>query len=556
MKYLMQLCSTILPKLSARGAIMAQVISFFLLMLPVVVHSIWAEWLYAQTMQRIQLVNTAKLLAARQTALVRGAESLLLALSSSPAIRHGNSKKIFSFLIHFNLIQQDYAGVALFRTDGSSLFSILDGKPRVLSRDTALHRAYFQQGLSSSGFAIGDSLEIEDGRLVLPMTFPVTTEDDGPVSYLLMLPLSLDQQHHVLDAILSQNRSQVAFFDGVQKTLFLYPEQKKRSFSPEFIRQTLLPHAFQYTDGCTSDQVFEFVSDDGKSLIGSMTSLYQGEGGRPYMSILVFDEHISWNVFLRQQHVLQLAALLGVTFFLLIVASCVGKKCFADGLSKMADVALRTEEGQTDMRCGQLRGCKEIIIAGRAFDKMLDSLQANVQKLKVLSTHDALTGLWNRRQFDEVAVQEINTTLRYGHPLSLAMADIDYFKRINDTHGHKCGDAVLQELARLFRENIRSADIVARFGGEEFVFLFPHTVEEDAATALDTLRRLCAGNRVAYQGQTVRYTVSFGVASLPQDAEGASADVLEDLIRKADAALYASKVQGRNRVTRSSSLES
>ena len=554
MKWVRMWSDSSLWRLSAQGAIMAQVLCFCLLMLPVVGYSMWSEWHNEQTMQRSQLLHTVKSLAARQTALVRGTESLLLALSLAPLVRHGDPDKVFPFLVRFDQVQQDYTGIALFRLDGSSVVSLLNGKVRSVAQEIIQKRPYFQQGVAQNGFSVGLSLALEDGRLVLPMTMPVSAED-GTMHFILMLPLSLDRQHEVLDAILKQSREQVIFFDGEYKSIFEHPSSGGQVFSPEFVSGTLAPQGFRYTEGCTNEPLFTFSTPDGRECIGVMAMLYHEDAAQPYLSVLAFDEQLSWTVFLRQRHVLQLVGLTVVTFLLLYTSSWVGRRYFVDGLGSMAEVALKTGAGTGDARCGDLPGCREILITGNALDRMLDSLQADAEKLRILSTHDPLTGLWNRRQLNEVAGQELSAALRYGYPVSLAMADIDHFKMINDTYGHAGGDAVLQCLARVFREHIRAADIVARFGGEEFVFLFPHTAEDRAVAALEALRRLCGETEVPYQGATIRFSVSFGVAALPPDAEEASDVLLDKLIRRADAALYASKEQGRNRVTPASALE-
>ena len=154
---------------------------------------------------------------------------------------------------------------------------------------------------------------------------------------------------------------------------------------------------------------------------------------------------------------------------------------------------------------------------------------------------DVLTGLPNRRDFENVFEQEIARSARYDRSLCVAMGDIDHFKEVNDTYGHDAGDAVLKELAELLRTRLRNSDYIARWGGEEFIILFPETSLDAAAELLNRLRASIAEHVVARIGRPV--TLSFGVS------EFASADTPADVVKRVDRALYRSKRTGRNKVT-------
>ncbi len=169
-------------------------------------------------------------------------------------------------------------------------------------------------------------------------------------------------------------------------------------------------------------------------------------------------------------------------------------------------------------------------------------LDTTLAELRRLATHDALTGLLNRREFSRMIIDEVTRVTRFGHPLSLVMLDLDHFKEINDTHGHQAGDAVLIELAHRLSAGSRRTDRVARYGGEEFAILL---VETDAASAM-----LQAGRLIELISQTpirlpdgtmLTVTASAGVAGLP--AGGSE----QALIGAADRALYRAKAEGRAR---------
>lgn len=156
-----------------------------------------------------------------------------------------------------------------------------------------------------------------------------------------------------------------------------------------------------------------------------------------------------------------------------------------------------------------------------------------------MSNIDLLTGVANRKKFEQELRTETSRSDRYGHALSLAMFDIDHFKSINDTHGHEIGDRVLKNLASFVGENIREIDFFGRWGGEEFVLIFPDVGLEGAVGCAEKLRRLIAEQAFCL-GLSI--TCSFGVAEyLPGEA-------VEALFGRVDNALYRAKNSGRNHV--------
>jgi len=166
------------------------------------------------------------------------------------------------------------------------------------------------------------------------------------------------------------------------------------------------------------------------------------------------------------------------------------------------------------------------------------------QELEKLAQMDFLTGLANRRHFLELAEQELSRTARYGGPLSVLMMDIDYFKKINDTYGHKSGDMVLRMFGELCRRAVRNIDIVGRLGGEEFAAVLPQTDGERALEVAERLREIMSQAEVTREhGLPIQFTMSVGVAS--QDGTSANIDTM---LNWADDALYEAKNAGRNRV--------
>ena len=160
---------------------------------------------------------------------------------------------------------------------------------------------------------------------------------------------------------------------------------------------------------------------------------------------------------------------------------------------------------------------------------------------------DPLTGLANRRQFDEWSLRACNLARRHQQPLCLMSMDLDFFKRINDTWGHDGGDAVLKHIGNALPALVRGSDIVARFGGEEFVVAMPQTSLETAAEIAERVRMSLASQNVDFNGQTIRFTASMGLVCMTPDELEIEHGVQSALAR-ADRELYRAKREGRNRV--------
>ncbi|MBO5434737.1 GGDEF domain-containing protein [bacterium] len=168
---------------------------------------------------------------------------------------------------------------------------------------------------------------------------------------------------------------------------------------------------------------------------------------------------------------------------------------------------------------------------------------------KHLSVTDPLTGLYNRRHFDNMIEREFLRAQRYSNDLSIALIDVDFFKKVNDTYGHLCGDYVLKEVAYLTLRTFRKTDMVFRYGGEEILVILTETPLEKAIIPLERLRKSIENYPFSYDNNNIRVTVSIGVESLNENIGH-----FEELIDNADKALYYAKENGRNKVITSSSL--
>ena len=178
--------------------------------------------------------------------------------------------------------------------------------------------------------------------------------------------------------------------------------------------------------------------------------------------------------------------------------------------------------------------------ANKVIEAVLDEVGLS-EKVKKMSLTDALTGLYNRRHFENTVEREFLRTRRYGGDLTISIIDIDFFKKINDTYGHLCGDYVLKEVAYIIMDNFRKTDFVFRYGGEEFVVLLTETNLEQSKIPMERLRKSVENYKFSYDGQDIRLTISAGVACN-------KAESTQEFLSCADKALYKAKESGRNKV--------
>ncbi len=190
----------------------------------------------------------------------------------------------------------------------------------------------------------------------------------------------------------------------------------------------------------------------------------------------------------------------------------------------------------------------QLVEKNKELDRANHELEQKRAELEQLSRIDGLTGLINRRHFNERLEAEFHRSSRYRAPLSCLLMDIDHFKKVNDTWGHPFGDIVLKEVAAAARRALRDVDVIARYGGEEIIALLPETSPEEGWRAAERLRLAVEAMRLTCRTTEppaqVRVTASLGVATFP----GEGVETAEDLVQAADECLYAAKQGGRNQV--------
>jgi diguanylate cyclase (GGDEF)-like protein len=236
-----------------------------------------------------------------------------------------------------------------------------------------------------------------------------------------------------------------------------------------------------------------------------------------------------------------LIASVGGLVLALLVAFLLARGLVHD-LRQLAQAAGRLAAGNDNARA-HVRTSGELGKLAAAFNDMAARIAAHKAMLTEVAISDPLTGLHNRRAFQARLAEETERTRRSGDSFALLMIDLDHFKALNDRHGHPAGDAALAAVAAVLRQELRSVDLPARLGGEEFGVLLPHSDQQAARIAAERLRAAIAACPIIHKGATLTVTASVGVACYPDHA-----DTDEELLRIADRAMYAAKHAGRDRV--------
>jgi len=187
--------------------------------------------------------------------------------------------------------------------------------------------------------------------------------------------------------------------------------------------------------------------------------------------------------------------------------------------------------------------CMEIATNITELKNSANDLLIAKKHAEVLANKDELTSLKNRRAFFEQGNQLFKQATRFQHPVSVIMIDIDHFKNINDNYGHSIGDTVLKVIANVLQSSIREVDILARIGGEEFALVLPETGIDKAYKLAERIRQKIADEKITHEGKTFHVTASLGIASCTVTSQS-----LENMLTKADDALYIAKKKGRNQV--------
>ncbi len=220
---------------------------------------------------------------------------------------------------------------------------------------------------------------------------------------------------------------------------------------------------------------------------------------------------------------------------LILLTSNSEKEQVVEGLAAGADDYLTKP-----FHSGELVARVEV---GRRIVELHREIQAKNRLLEEMALTDALTGLPNRRAVDVWAPRQLSAAARHDFSFWAVMADLDLFKKVNDTYGHDAGDTVLKNFAEILKANTRQSDMCARLGGEEFLVIITHADKEGVKTVVERIRKQFETNKVIVGTATIAATASFGIAGF----RGTKPPALDALVARADYAMYAAKEKGRNR---------
>ncbi len=213
------------------------------------------------------------------------------------------------------------------------------------------------------------------------------------------------------------------------------------------------------------------------------------------------------------------------------------------GMTAIYDLAIKHAIPHEDLLIGAMASATIAPLVIYWLATLSHELYQSEQRLSALSQKDPLTGAYNRRYFDEQSRIECARSHRYGQSLAILMIDLDKFKQVNDTHGHAAGDEVLKTIVQIGTKALRKSDVLARFGGEEFVVLLPHADIKEATMLANRLRKNIEEAEIKAGELELRVTVSIGVSIQAAD----ESDITE-MLSRADQAMYNAKHGGRNRV--------
>jgi diguanylate cyclase (GGDEF)-like protein len=236
-------------------------------------------------------------------------------------------------------------------------------------------------------------------------------------------------------------------------------------------------------------------------------------------------------------------AAMGLTAMLVMLLAYVTGNYVTKPIRSLASATNRVSAGE--MPIVSVDREDELGTLSKSFNTMVESIRRRDEALRDMATSDGLTGLFNFRHFRGELEKAVKSAARFGRPVSLIMADVDWFKHYNDTNGHAAGDQCLKKVAEVFMKNAREVDISARYGGEEFAVILPETSKDGALKLAERLRAKLEEETVPFEALQPNgaVTMSLGVASYPDDAQDP-----QSLVEAADKALYKAKEKGRNTV--------
>jgi diguanylate cyclase (GGDEF)-like protein len=533
-----------LKNLSTRIRIIALIILVALPALGLTVINAMRERATADARARQEITQLAQIAAAYQDRIIESSHQMLIAISPIlPELQLDRERCNRYFANMMKSSGDRYHSMGIHSADGTQFCNGIETSAS--GNINVNDRRYFRLAMQTRAFAIGDfQIGRVTGKPGINFGYPALGSD-GEISGVAFLALDLHTFNAEFANLTVPPYARLAVFD--RNGIVLARSGEGRTGMGEKLSvPTVLEHVLSGDRG-----VFEATGTDGQQRLFAYQEVAKNPDGSVPLSVLI---SIPKSVIYAEAHAALVRSLLEILLvtLLLIAGAWYGtEKLVLRDIRTLLRTAERIRGGDLGARTGMHVSRDELKQIGHAFDEMAQSLQDRdtrlahaLQELREQASTDALTGLYNRRHFREVLQRELTRAKRHGSNIALVMVDLDYFKKVNDTHGHGAGDLVLREIGALLKENLRAGDTACRFGGEEFALILPESGSEGARLKAETLRQAVSELDLAYDGRELgRLTASFGIALFPDHADDPDA-----LLRAADEALYAAKGAGRNRV--------
>lgn len=502
---------------------------------------------------RREVLALSKLGAAQQSFFINDARGLLNIINHVESIQKSEWDECSKTLHQFFLAYPWFNNLYIALPNGDVVCSAVPFRGKV----NLAHKQSFQQVLQTKKFVVGEyqQTSLTTGKPILPLRGPVF-DASGKLQAVFSAPLDLQSLDKNIDEIRLTRNAMMLVLDKNGSVLANYgANQHWLGYT-----NTQLPLIKAILENGTG--TIEAAGIKGATRLWGFSRAGNTHDQTLYVTVgfpLAEIQAETTGVFMRTA-----TGLVVVTLLLLATVWIGTKYLVLNKLNALVNAARRVRSGDFSVRTGLQHSSHEFNLVGKAFDEMAERLEAHESELhRALnrshqkSIRDHLSGLYNRTYLNEAVSQFSARCQRTPQSVAVIMADIDNFKRINDTFGHAAGDMVIYDVAQLLKQDIREGDIPCRYGGEEFLLVLPGATAQSARHKANALLQGARNLAVIHKGQSLGpITLSIGVVVCPKCC-GQGPDktnTVEGLILAADEALYRAKREGRNQVVESHTL--
>jgi diguanylate cyclase (GGDEF)-like protein len=522
----------LLDSLNTRTKLVALLLLVIVPYSGLLIYSTYDRYQLLKREAQAQTLNLAQAVAESQKGLIVHTLQLLEALADDEPIRSGDWARCKAMLPTFwGYFKQTYSNFHVADSGGTIVCS---GRP-LSSGVSVADRKDFQDVLASKQAVVGDLVVSRTSGLFSLIIRAPILDGRGQVVSVVSAQISAAQFSAAAATVPLPKQGELVIADRNGKIIVQQPQSADWSGSAlpegELVRAMLT----------STDGIVEARGVDGSPRIFGVSTAGSVPGQGLHVAIGVPKSEIEEEV---NRNLLRNVGTIALVIAMVLISAWFGVDALVLGKIKvLISTIQKLKEGETSARTGLRYGVDELSHIARAIDEAAEGLERLLNLLREQTIHDPLTSLYNRRFLDESLKQELGKAQRNGKPVGVIMIDIDHFKKINDTHGHGIGDAVLVAVAKALLDNVRTGDIVCRFGGEEFAIVLPGANLNITKGRAEALRSLVEQLNLEHlQAPVGRVTISLGAAVFPDHGTDEEA-----LLRSADAALYAAKAGGRNR---------